>query len=76
MSVCHQQGQEDKSMIGRKARLNRTMIEQARSRFERWHKTRPHFSPLPEALWASVVEMARAHGANKASKSQCEQHCI
>ncbi|MGH9398352.1 MAG: hypothetical protein ACRD18_16075 [Terriglobia bacterium] len=46
-----------------------TAMERARQRFEGWRKTRQSASPIPEALWALAVEVARAHGVNKTAQS-------
>lgn len=51
-------------MIAAKTRINRPTMERVRQRFERWRRTRPHFSPIPEGLWALAVEVAREHGVN------------
>jgi len=37
-------------------------MEQARQQLERWRRTRPHRSRIPEPLWAAAVELARQHG--------------
>ena len=39
-------------------------IERVRQRFERWRATRrPHRrSPIPPALWAAAITVARQHG--------------
>ena len=37
-------------------------LERVRSRFELWRKTRKGHAPIPEALWASAVELVREHG--------------
>ena len=37
-------------------------MEQARQQLERWRRTRPHRSRIPEPLWAVAVELARQHG--------------
>ena len=39
-------------------------MERVRQRFEHWRRSRPHFSPIPEALWALAVEVAREQGVN------------
>jgi hypothetical protein len=37
--------------------------ERVRQRFERWRRTRtPGRSPIPDALWAAAVALARQHG--------------
>ncbi|MGH9444990.1 MAG: hypothetical protein ACRD3O_04580 [Terriglobia bacterium] len=50
-------------------RAVRTTTEQARQRFARWRNARPRGSPIPEALWAMAVEVARGHGVNKTAQS-------
>ena len=42
-------------------------MERVRRRFERWRTSRPHFSPIPQDLWALAVEVAREHGVNAAA---------
>jgi len=37
-------------------------IEETQKRFEHWRATRTKRSPIPEELWASAVDLARAHG--------------
>jgi hypothetical protein len=37
-------------------------MEQARQPLERWRRTRPHRSRIPEPLWAVAVELGRQHG--------------
>jgi len=38
-------------------------MERVRQRFERWRRTRtPGRSPIPDALWAVAVALARQHG--------------
>jgi len=38
-------------------------IERVRRRLERWRRTRGHRrSPIPAALWAAAVALARQHG--------------
>ena len=39
-------------------------MERVRQRFEHWRRSRPHFSPIPEALWALAVEVAGEQGVN------------
>ncbi|MGH9482813.1 MAG: hypothetical protein ACRD1L_12065 [Terriglobales bacterium] len=40
-------------------------LEQVHRRFEGWRRTRERLSPIPEALWASAVGLAREHGLHK-----------
>jgi hypothetical protein len=51
-------------MIAGKTRVRRPTMERARQRFERWRRTRAHFAPIPAALWALAVEVAREYGVN------------
>ena len=44
-------------------------LEQVHRRFERWRETRAQLSPIPEALWASAVEVAREHGLNRTARA-------
>lgn len=37
-------------------------MEQARQQLERWRRTRPHRSRIPEPFWSMAVELARQHG--------------
>ncbi len=37
-------------------------MEQARQQLERWPRTRPYRSRIPEPLWTAAVELARQHG--------------
>jgi len=39
-------------------------LEAIRQRFEEWRQFRKPSSPIPEALWAEAVELARVHGVN------------
>ena len=44
-------------------------MERVRRRFERWRQTRtPRRSPIPEALWATAVALARQHGLYATSR--------
>ena len=56
-------------MIARKTRVIRPTINRARRRFERWRKTRPPFSPIPEALWALAAKVASQHGVSKTAQA-------
>jgi hypothetical protein len=43
--------------------------ERVRQRFERWRRTRtPGRSPIPDALWAAAVALAREHGLYATSR--------
>ena len=43
--------------------------ERVRQRFERWRRTRtPRRSPIPDALWAAAVALARQHGLYATSR--------
>ena len=57
-------------MVARQIRPRlRTTSEQARQRFERWRRIRPHLhSPIPEALWALAVKTAQEHGASRTAR--------
>jgi hypothetical protein len=44
-------------------------LEAARRRFERWRRTRPARSRIPEALWASAVKAAGKHGVHRTAKA-------
>jgi hypothetical protein len=44
-------------------------LEDVRQRFERWRRTRKVRSRIPEALWASAVEMAGTYGLHRTSKA-------
>jgi len=44
-------------------------LEQVRQRLERWRKTRKRCSSIPDALWASAVELARQYGVNKTARA-------
>ena len=56
-------------MMARKTRVIRPTMERARRRFERWRKTRPPFSPIPQALWALAVKVASQHGVSKTAQA-------
>ena len=44
-------------------------MEPVRQRFERWRQTRtPRRSPIPDALWAAAVTLARQHGLYATSR--------
>ena len=44
-------------------------MERVRQRFERWRRTRtPRRSPIPDALWAAAVALARRHGLYATSR--------
>ena len=44
-------------------------MERVRQRFERWRRTRtPGRSPIPNALWAAAVALARRHGLYATSR--------
>ena len=44
-------------------------FEQVDERFKRWRSTRRRGTPIPEALWASAVGMARAQGLNRTARA-------
>ena len=56
-------------MMARKTRVTRPTIEEARRRFERWRKTRPAFSPIPQALWTLAAKVASQHGVSKTAQA-------
>ena len=43
-------------------------LEQVDGRFKRWRSTRTRGTPIPEALWASAVDLARAQGLNRTAR--------
>ena len=43
-------------------------IQKVHQRFERWRKSHRGRLPIPEALWAAAVELAREHGVFHAGK--------
>lgn len=44
-------------------------MERVRQRFEGWRQTRtPRRSPIPDALWAAAVALARRHGLYATSR--------
>jgi hypothetical protein len=51
-------------MFTRRKRVILPKMKRVRQRFEHWRRSRPHFSPIPEALWALAVEVAREQGVN------------
>lgn len=44
-------------------------FEQVDQRFKRWRSTRMRGTPIPEALWASAVGLAREQGLNKTARA-------
>ena len=44
-------------------------MEQARQQLERWRRTCPHRSRIPEPLWAAAVELARQHGIGATART-------
>ena len=44
-------------------------FEQVDERFKRWRRTRTRGTPIPEALWASAVGLARAQGLNRIARA-------
>ena len=42
---------------------------QVDERFKRWRSTRTRGTPIPEALWASAVGLARAQGLNRIARA-------
>ena len=44
-------------------------LEEVDQRFKRWRSTRMRGTPIPEALWASAVGLARAQGLNRTARA-------
>lgn len=44
-------------------------LEEVDQRFKRWRSTRTRGTPIPEALWASAVGLARAQGLNRTARA-------
>lgn len=44
-------------------------MKQARSRIERWRKTREKRTAMPEDLWSAAVALAKTHGVYKTSNA-------
>jgi hypothetical protein len=44
-------------------------LERVRLRFERWRRTHQRCSRIPEALWASAVELVREHGLHRTARA-------
>jgi hypothetical protein len=42
-------------------------LDEAKARFEAWRQNRKGKAPIPDDLWAMVVEVARKEGVNRAS---------
>lgn len=43
-------------------------LEQVDERFKRWRSTRRRGTPIPQALWALAVGLARAQGLNRIAR--------
>ena len=48
---------------------SRVDLDVARREFERWRRTRPRGTRIPEALWRMALDVAREHGVSKASQT-------
>jgi hypothetical protein len=46
-----------------------TRLQRTRRRFKHWRRTRKGGSPIPAALWASAVELAKDYGLNKTTQA-------
>jgi hypothetical protein len=46
-----------------------TRLQRTRRRFKHWRRTRKRGSPIPAALWASPVELAKDYGLNKTTQA-------
>ncbi len=44
-------------------------LDRVHRRFERWRRTRPRRSPIPDALWALALAAARAHGLHQTART-------
>lgn len=44
-------------------------LEEVDQRFKRWRSTRRRGTPIPQALWASAVGLARAQGLNRTARA-------
>jgi hypothetical protein len=42
-------------------------LEEAKARFEEWRQNRKGKAAIPDALWATAVEVAREEGVNRTS---------
>jgi hypothetical protein len=42
-------------------------LEEAKARFEEWRQNRKGKAAIPDALWATAVEVARKEGVNRTS---------
>jgi len=42
-------------------------LEEAKARFEAWRQNRKGKEPIPDALWATAVEVARKEGVSRTS---------
>lgn len=40
-------------------------VEQAKHRFGEWRENRKHGEHIPEVLWATAIELAKAHGVER-----------
>lgn len=46
-----------------------TRLEGVRRRLERWRRTHPARTRIPEPLWAAVVKMAKVYGIHRTAKA-------
>ena len=44
-------------------------LESVRQRLERWRRTRPARTRIPEPLWTAAVKMAEAYGIHRAARA-------
>ena len=44
-------------------------LEEVDQRFKRWRSTRTRGTPIPQALWASAVGLAREQGLNRTARA-------
>jgi hypothetical protein len=44
-------------------------LKQIQHRFELWRRRRKRYSPIPEPLWISAVELAREHGLHRTARA-------
>ena len=50
--------------------LDTSRIHRVRRRLERWRQTRPHQrAPIPAAVWAAAVVLARQHGLYQTARA-------
>lgn len=54
--------------MGRRRRPVSRELRQARTRIERWRRTRRKRSPMPEPLWAAAVALAEREGVHHTAR--------